>query len=297
MKKFIKNNIAVILSIIVICLVISISSFKVYVDSEILKNDYINSNNWCERILQLYNPNDSCKNEITTNYNRDTLTIYDEIFNSSDYSTVVYFMLPFLTIASSLYIVSKRFRSGEVKNSLTRESYNSYMKSILKDAYKSVIIFPFVFIFTLIISYMISGTFNVNTLGLASFDIEYLNNPLLFIISYFLNTIFISFYWVNIALFIVPDTRNYIVSVIEGIMIFFGITFTNTFFVIGFIGNILKMKDLEYKLDFLDVYTYNNRNLLSFNILCLSIALISGLIVFIKYRNKERMIIRLEGNL
>lgn len=297
MKKFIKNNIAVILSIIVICLVISISSFKVYVDNEILKNDYINSNNWCERILQLYNPNDSCKNEITTNYNRDTLTIYDEIFNESDYSIVVYFMIPFLTIASSLYIVSKRLGSGEIKNSLTRESYNSYMKSIFKDAYKSVIIFPFVFIFTLIISYMISGTFNVNTLGLASFDIEYLNNPLLFIISYFLNTIFISFYWVNIALFIVPNTRNYIVSVLESIMIYFGITLTNTFFVIGFIGNILKMKDLEYKLDFLDVYTYNNRNLLSFNILCLSIALISGLIVFIKYRNKERMIIRLEGNL
>lgn len=297
MKKFIKNNIAIILSLIAICLVISISSFKVYVDSEILKNDYINSNNWCERTLQLYNPNDSCKNEITTNYNRDTLTIYDEIFNSSDYSIVVYFMIPFLTIASSLYIVSKRFRSGEVKNSLTRESYNSYMRSILKDAYKSAIIFPFVFIFTLIISYMISGTFNVNTLGLASFNIEHLNNPLLFIISYFLNTIFISFYWVNIALFIVPNTRNYIVSVLESIMIYFGITLTNTFFVIGFIGNILKMKDLEYKLDFLDVYTYNNRNLLSFNILCLSIALISGLIVFIKYRNKERMIIRLEGNL
>ena len=47
---------------------------------------------------------------------------------------------------------------------------------------------------------------------------------------------------------------------------------------------------------FLDVYTYNNRNLLSFNILCLSIALISGLLVYLKYKNKEKIIMKLERN-
>ena len=104
-----------------------------------------------------------------------------------------------------------------------------------------------------------------------------------------------SFFWTNIALLIVPDTRNYIVSVLESIMIYFGIALTNTFFVILLISKILN-KDVEKYLDFFDVYTYYNRELVPFNILCLSIALISGLLVYLKYKNKEKIIMKLERN-
>ena len=104
-----------------------------------------------------------------------------------------------------------------------------------------------------------------------------------------------SFFWTNIALLIVPDTRNYIVSVLESIMIYFGITLTNTFFVILLINKIFH-RDVEKYLDFFDVYNYYNRELIPFNILCLSIALISGLLVYLKYKNKEKIIMKLERN-
>ena len=144
-------------------------------------------------------------------------------------------------------------------------------------------------------SYIISnGSFEIIDTN-SSFSYEILSNPVAFMLSNLLNTIFMSFFWTNIALLIVPDTRNYIISVLESIMIYFGIALTNTFFVILLISKILN-KDVEKYLDFLDVYTYNNRNLLSFNILCLSVALISGLLVYLKYKNKEKIIMKLERN-
>ena len=78
-------------------------------------------------------------------------------------------------------------------------------------------------------------------------------------------------------------------------MIYFGIALTNTFFVILLISKILN-KDVEKYLDFFDVYTYYNRELVPFNILCLSVALISGLLVYLKYKNKEKIIMKLERN-
>ena len=198
-------------------------------------------------------------------------------------------------ITSSLYNISKKFKNQDIKNHLTRESYNKYIKKILLDSYKSVFIWPMITILLFMFSYIISnGSFEIIDTN-SSFSYKILSKPVVFMLSNLLNTIFMSFFWTNIALLIVPDTRNYIISVLESIMIYFGIALTNTFFIILLISKILN-KDVEKYLDFLDVYTYNNRNLLSFNILCLSIALISGLLVYLKYKNKEKIIMKLERN-
>ncbi len=295
MKKFIKNNIAILMAFLILFVFFNISALKVYIDNEIRKNDMNNSINWCSKLLE-YEPDNFCKNNIDEYYIKDTLSIYYDIFNSSNYSTLFYFGIPFLVIASSIYMTSKKFRNQDIKNCLTRESYNMYMRKMFKNAYKSVLIWPLLTIYLLIISYLISGTFEVSiTPNIANFPMSFLKNPFLFITSYLLNTIFMSFFWANIALFIVPDTRNYIVSVLESIMIYFGITLTNTFFVILLINNIFH-KDVEKYLDFFDVYNYYNRELIPFNILCLSMALISGLLVYLKYKNKEKIIMKLERN-
>ena len=101
-----------------------------------------------------------------------------------------------------------------------------------------------------------------------------------------------SIFYINIGLFLVPENRSYLVTVIETIMVYFGITLANTFFVIGFL-----LKDFENGekyFDFLDMYTYHDRELIPFNLLCLGVAFISSLVVYIKYRNKEKLVIKLE---
>lgn len=302
MKKFIKNNIAVLIAFLILFIFSTILCIRNIKSARINEESRIEGIEVCKEILKHDKYNEICLENIDVKpKKRSTLKTYYDIindnvsYNSISLCTVFYFLIPFLVIVSSLYNISKKFKNQDIKNHLTRESYNKYIKKILLDSYKSVFIWPMITILLFMFSYIISnGSFEIIDTN-SSFSYEILSNPVAFMLSNLLNTIFMSFFWTNIALLIVPDTRNYIISVLESIMIYFGIALTNTFFVILLISKILN-KDVEKYLDFLDVYTYNNRNLLSFNILCLSIALISGLLVYLKYKNKEKIIMKLERN-
>lgn len=302
MKKFIKNNIAVLIAFLILFIFSTILCIRNIKSARINEESRIEGIEVCKEILKHDKYNEICLENIDAKpKKRSTLKTYYDIindnvsYNSISLCTVFYFLIPFLVITSSLYNISKKFKNQDIKNHLTRESYNKYIKEILLDSYKSVFIWPMITILLFMFSYIISnGSFEIIDTN-SSFSYEILSNPVAFMLSNLLNTIFMSFFWTNIALLIVPDTRNYIVSVLESIMIYFGIALTNTFFVILLISKILN-KDVEKYLDFLDVYTYNNRELIPFNILCLSIALISGLLVYLKYKNKEKIIMKLERN-
>lgn len=302
MKKFIKNNIAVLIAFLILFIFSTILCIRNIKSARINEESRIEGIEVCKEILKHDKYNEICLENIDAKpKKRSTLKTYYDIindnvsYNSISLCTVFYFLIPFLVITSSLYNISKKFKNQDIKNHLTRESYNKYIKEILLDSYKSVFIWPMITILLFMFSYIISnGSFEIIDTN-SSFSYEILSNPVAFMLSNLLNTIFMSFFWTNIALLIVPDTRNYIVSVLESIMIYFGIALTNTFFVILLISKILN-KDVEKYLDFFDVYTYYNRELVPFNILCLSIALISGLLVYLKYKNKEKIIMKLERN-
>lgn len=302
MKKFIKNNIAVLIAFLILFIFSTILCIRNIKSARINEESRIEDIEVCKEILKHDKYNEICLENIDAKpKKRSTLKTYYDIindnvsYNSISLCTVFYFLIPFLVITSSLYNISKKFKNQDIKNHLTRESYNKYIKEILLDSYKSVFIWPMITILLFMFSYIISnGSFEIIDTN-SSFSYEILSNPVAFMLSNLLNTIFMSFFWTNIALLIVPDTRNYIVSVLESIMIYFGIALTNTFFVILLISKILN-KDVEKYLDFFDVYTYYNRELVPFNILCLSVALISGLLVYLKYKNKEKIIMKLERN-
>lgn len=302
MKKFIKNNIAVLIAFLILFIFSTILCIRNIKSARINEESRIEGIEVCKEILKHDKYNEICLENIDAKpKKRSTLKTYYDIindnvsYNSISLCTVFYFLIPFLVITSSLYNISKKFKNQDIKNHLTRESYNKYIKEIFLDSYKSVFIWPMITILLFMFSYIISnGSFEIIDTN-SSFSYEILSNPVAFMLSNLLNTIFMSFFWTNIALLIVPDTRNYIVSVLESIMIYFGIALTNTFFVILLISKILN-KDVEKYLDFFDVYTYYNRELVPFNILCLSIALISGLLVYLKYKNKEKIIMKLERN-
>lgn len=302
MKKFIKNNIAVLIAFLILFIFSTILCIRNIKSARINEESRIEGIEVCKEILKHDKYNEICLENIDAKpKKRSTLKTYYDIindnvsYNSISLCTVFYFLIPFLVIVSSLYNISKKFKNQDIKNHLTRESYNKYIKKILLDSYKSVFIWPMITILLFMFSYIISnGSFEIIDTN-SSFSYEILSNPVAFMLSNLLNTIFMSFFWTNIALLIVPDTRNYIVSVLESIMIYFGITLTNTFFVILLINKIFH-RDVEKYLDFFDVYNYYNRELIPFNILCLSIALISGLLVYLKYKNKEKIIMKLERN-
>lgn len=294
MKKFIQNNKVLLISFMILFMFTTFLGIKVIINDKDSEDLSIKVKEMCKETLKTDPTNEICLkalNEEKTK--RDTLTTFNEILNDSEYSFIYFLAVPFLIIMSSMYEISKRFKSGEIKNRLTRESYNNYIKDVFKSSYKSILLWPLITIYVLVFSYMISGTFEVSAETIA-FTKEILSHPALFIFSYLLNTILMSIFYINIGLILVPENRNYLVTVIETIMVYYGITLTNTFFIISFV--LKDFKDSEKYFDFFDMYTYNDRELIPFNLLCLGVSLISSLLVYLKYKNKEKIIIKLEKN-
>lgn len=294
MKKFIQNNKVLLISFMILFMFTTFLGIKVIINDKDSEDLSVKVKEMCKETLKTDPTNEICLkalNEEKTK--RDTLTTFNEILNDSEYSFIYFLAVPFLIIMSSMYEISKRFKSGEIKNRLTRESYNNYIKDVFKNSYKSILLWPLITIYVLVFSYMISGTFEVSAETIA-FTKEILSHPALFIFSYLLNTILMSIFYINIGLILVPENRNYLVTVIETIMVYYGITLTNTFFIISFV--LKDFKDSEKYFDFFDMYTYNDRELIPFNLLCLGVSLISSLLVYLKYKNKEKIIIKLEKN-
>lgn len=294
MKKFIQNNKVLLISFMILFMFTTFLGIKVIINDKDSEDLSIKVKEMCKETLKTDPTNEICLkalNEEKTK--RDTLTTFNEILNDSEYSFIYFLAVPFLIIMSSMYEISKRFKSGEIKNRLTRESYNNYIKDVFKSSYKSILLWPLITIYVLVFSYIISGTFEVSAETIA-FTKEILSHPALFIFSYLLNTILMSIFYINIGLILVPENRNYLVTVIETIMVYYGITLTNTFFIISFV--LKDFKDSEKYFDFFDMYTYNDRELIPFNLLCLGVSLISSLLVYLKYKNKEKIIIKLEKN-
>lgn len=294
MKKFIQNNKVLLISFMILFMFTTFLGIKVIINDKDSEDLSIKVKEMCKETLKTDPTNEICLKAINEEKTkRDTLTTFNEILNDSEYSFIYFLAVPFLIIMSSMYEISKRFKSGEIKNRLTRESYNNYIKDVFKSSYKSILLWPVITIYVLVFSYMISGTFEVSAETIA-FTKEILSHPALFIFSYLLNTILMSIFYINIGLILVPENRNYLVTVIETIMVYYGITLTNTFFIISFV--LKDFKDSEKYFDFFDMYTYNDRELIPFNLLCLGVSLISLLLVYLKYKNKEKILIKLEKN-
>lgn len=295
MKKIIKNNMPLIISFTILFAFTTFLGIKVVINDRENERISIEIKEKCIEYLKTHKDNETCLNVINEKtYKRDTLTTFKLITSDSDYRMIYYFLVPFLVISSSLYTASKRFNSNEIKNYLTRESYNKYIRKVFSSSYKSILIWPLITIYIFIFSYAISGTFEVSSIEFSTFSSYILRHPYWFMISYLINTVLMSAFYINIGLLLVPENRNYLVTVIETIMLYYGLALTNTFFVIGFL--LRKYENAERYLDFLDMYNYYQRELIPFNLLCLIIFLISSLILYIKYKNKEKIITKLERN-
>ena len=207
MKKFIQNNKALLISFMILFIFTTFLGIKVIINDKDSKDFSIKEKEMCKETLKNDPTNEICLAKINENEEkpkRDTLTTFNEILNDSEYSFIYFLAVPFLIIMSSMYEISKRFKSGEIKNRLTRESYNNYIKEVFKNSYKSIIIWPLISIYMFLFSYIISGTFEVAPINVATFSTEILSHPALFITSYLLNTILMSIFYINIGLFLVP---------------------------------------------------------------------------------------------
>lgn len=301
--KFIKKHI-----IGIICLIISIGLVSVI---SIYINEYEKhqlelseiSTSYCKIILELDEPGgeyaEFCKgNDSFEPYTLDTLTIMNEVIGT-DIFLVFMIVAPTLVMFLGSYIANKKFRAIQIKNHLTRQSYNKYMLEIFKDSYIYALFLPIVVIFLFIFAYLISGHFDYSyalSMNISTFPLIFLKHPIIFMFCYLINLVFMSIFYINIAMIFIRNNKNYIVSLIEGSLTYYFLCFINTFVIAGIIlERIFNVHGADQYFNFLDMFQYHDiKSLTLFTILCFITSLVSTIIVYNIYKNKENTILALE---
>lgn len=300
MLRKIKPNVILILSFLILLTVLCYKTYM-FIDHRnfiiakneesrqfCLKSDYINTDheNYCKMVLS------------TPDYKVDFFTMATDllVFGYGKLSLVLYL---FVIIPALLYIC-KYFRSKMIVNGITRTDFKTIKRSLFKDAYKSVLIWPVIVIIAFGICWFYTKSFDPSYALINSSTrwTQYtLNHPILFISLYLLNVIIHSILYVNISLCIARKYHHYFASVILSFLIFIGIESFLEIVINGLIFISLFKSDMGI--------IFNIMNMLSFNdtwgpfmvlLIPLILTIISFIVLNILYSNKENLIIDCEKN-
>ncbi len=288
MLNKLKENIPLII-VIVILTISGISGLKTYKKQE----DY--------RYNGMKKTYEKCKIENSTTFpcdryeeppiRRDTISTFTYVLRDEQLSYLQIFA-PFLVIFISIFGFHKKIRKGFLKNNLTRISYKKFMKrEYIKTIKKYSIVYPIFLLIMFIACYTYSGHFEYEKSVLlynTPFDIEVASRWYIFLPSYLLDFVFNSVFWMNIGIYNCKNNKKalpaIVISYIEYIMIF-------AIFEFAFEGGIFYGTRLQEMFGLANVYAFRNITLLEMNLFTFSLAAISTFIVYLSYRNKEKVLI------
>lgn len=150
-------------------------------------------------------------------YNRDTISTFFDLIREPP---IWYFQVfgIFFVIIPAIWEFHKELKTGFIKNILTRMEYKSYMLKKLVAAYKYAFILPIYLIFLFLVSYLISGHFNLNNTlkynpGSLFIEDYFLSNLPVFLLFYIANLFLHSIFWINLS-FIIAKKSNHIITTI-----------------------------------------------------------------------------------
>lgn len=256
------------------------------------KNEYKNveeKKEWCDSILSEGIPP-----------KLDTITIFFDIVCNYGFRNVQPFA-PIFIIIVALWQFHKELKSGFIKYIILRKKYNEYIIGTIIKSWKYAFIFPLILLFIFLISYMLSGHFDINKTLKAYpwhfyLDEKYVNIIPQFLIVYVLNIILHSIYWINLGFIMAKKSRNIIVTLISTYIIYIIITMIGEVVVGGYILTLwLGFRGASFYFLLGSIWSYESiGSLLLMIIYSMSLALISFLILLKLYRKKEEVIIENE---
>lgn len=298
--KFIRKHLIGIICFIIAMLYVLIIALNIKETKKENKEDLSKYKVLCTEILKQEDTDEEkkewCTEILNTEYEiEDTLTITHDFIDSATFNIYI-LITPIIIMIISTLNVNKNFRSLNIKNYLNRESYTKYLKRIFKSSYIYTLFLPLIMIVIFICSYLISGHFDYNyavNSGYSTYNIEYLKQPILFMTCVIANLFFMSIFYINIALLYIRSNKNYIVSMIESSITYYFLYFVYVYVIAGIL--LKKIKNADSYFNFIDMYSYHDVKWITlFTFLCFLTAVISSLIIYLIYKNKEKTLIKLE---
>lgn len=300
MKQFIKENGLYTLSLIFLIIIVINSSLS-YIKNEEKRIDYEkNVVDYCKTLDLNLEEN---KKYIDYCSSANDYALKTDFFSTlalgslSGMSNIQLYIFLFVSIPTLAYIC--RYLKKEVIKDMKTKSYKDIIYTFIKKSYKHVTIIPIAVLAAFIISYVYNGSFHYVSEYVNSFWTESsMDHPYIFSIFYILRTIFFSIFYVNICLSIARKKHNFILSVILSYISLFALQISFELILNGIISSTIFKSEFGLIFTAMGIIDYKD----SFGIIyplifSMILAVVSSIIVYFIYKDKEKLIIDCGGNI
>lgn len=300
MKKLIKKNILFILVTIIAGGYIGYCVHKTYhffveedkhylILQEKLKNGELKEGD------VLYN----VATEVYRPYMPDKVNLFLRIFSNDDAYEKFWHIYPIFMLCLGGYSLHKNLKSGNIKNELTRETYEKYKKKQLCNAYKYALILPLILTIVVIFLNCVHTSEAKEILKWSSegypwtivgYDVYGMKNW--FFVFYIGGVFCYSIFLINLSLIFTLNSRYYAPSV----FLSYGFYFILNIFFEAFLGPLLVyILDINYLPRILMFENFRGcveygKELYCFSFYSLTLLLASTALVLFLYRKKERVL-------
>lgn len=288
----IKNNFSILLTCVCLIVIGSNAIFQ-YVKRE-NRNKYLYEQMYIECQAKMHSEG-TCMYYAEPLKNNDTVSTFGYITLNEGNISFLQIGGPLFVIFAAVWNFHRNLRKGVFKNSLTRMGYKEYMrKSYIQTLLKGAFILPIFLLIIFIISYLLSGHFDyeygIRQYGYDAFGIDNAKHWVCFLIVYLFNFVLQSILWINIGILNCKHNKhmiiNIVVSQIEYFMLFIILEMVGTTFFPG--------TSMMYYLSLSNTWAYTHVTRIGMICFYLVLALLSTCIVYVTYRNKEKIIMEME---
>lgn len=234
-------------------------------------------------------------------FNRDPLIIYFDYFQQSLYNLCL--VVPLFVFIPAIHKFHSELSSKHIKNCLTRMTYKEYLIKNYLHCLKYALILPIFVIFLMLGSCIIAGGFNFGSgteLGLygwlsAAPDIKYLDILGEFMFTYVFNIFLHSIIYINLGLFFCKKNSNFLVNIILSYIGYIVLCIITELGGGLLFGRILKIHGITDTLNLFNIWIYDNViSLPAITSYSALLVIITTIIVYLIYRDKEGVLIEVE---
>ena len=300
MKRFVKNNIIVILIIIVVSINFLNADYKVIQNQNKIEQYHNDLVKKCKKTEEYKDENEAELCRLVLNQKEidvDFYTLYSEAL--AMHVRNIYCFAFLIVVIPTMIKVCKKLKYKQIINSNSRESYHSFLKKLLKTAYQYIWVLALLSLI-MMIPIMMNTSLNpeyaiIKSHGMWQSNIIY--HPVLFVISYLINVTLYSMIFVHIALLVARKQQKTIPCILISYILYLAIElFLETIVRLIIIRGIFH-SELGMILNIIDVFGMNDLyGVGTLLLLNLCMVLISFALVYLAYKNKEKFVIQCEKN-
>ena len=300
MKRFLKNNILIIVIIIVVSINFLNADYKVIKNQNKIEQYHNNLVKKCKKAEEYKDENEAELCRLVLNQKEidvDFYTLYSETL--AMYVRNIYYFAFLIVVIPTMIKVCKKLKYKQIINSNSRESYHSFLKKLLKTAYQYIWVLALLSLI-MMIPIMMNTSLNpeyaiIKSHGMWQSNIIY--HPVLFVIAYLINVTLYSMIFIHITLLVAKKQQKTIPCILISYILYLAIElFLETIVRLIIIRGIFH-SELGMILNIIDVFGMNDLygvgTLLLVN---LGMVLISFALVYLAYKNKEKFVIQCEKN-